>query len=402
MSGALSGHLETATEHQPRVRAGLVAALERGPAHAYLFHGPAGTGKRATARAFAAELMARDSAPDAAEEARRRALMDPSPHPDLAWLRPDGARHRVELIRERVIRAATRHAFEGGAKVFVIESAEAMGAEGQNALLKTLEEPPGGAYLILMSTGPEGVLATVRSRCQLLEFRALPPAVVEARLRAELATPGAAGAETGAAAGEPVADATIRAACRLAGGDEQAARLLLGPVGRQLREGAERLAAAGLAAVAHAEPAAPAAAQEAEPWAVLLKAAEAAGKQAEQQAEERIDREAEFGLKLSKTESGQAVRRESRRARTELLDLGLQLSAAWLRDLAAVAAGAEDVVHNTDRLEALREQAGRASLGQLREAAELVGDHRRRLRLNVSEELTLEALDSRLRRRLAA
>src|SRR5437764_454160 len=86
--------LADATRHQPRARATLAAALAS-PGHAYIFRGPPGSGKAAAARAFAAELLAMD-APDP-EDARRRALLDPSPHPDLVWLRPPGG--DVELAR---------------------------------------------------------------------------------------------------------------------------------------------------------------------------------------------------------------------------------------------------------------------------------------------------------------
>ena len=82
-----------ATEHQPAAGAALAAALGS-PTHAYLLTGPPGSGKRAAARAFAAELLA-EGAPDPAD-ARRRALADPSPHPDLVWLEPPGAQHLVE------------------------------------------------------------------------------------------------------------------------------------------------------------------------------------------------------------------------------------------------------------------------------------------------------------------
>ena len=98
--------LTEATEHQPRVRAALGAALESGPSHAYLFRGPPGAGKRAAARAFAAELLAGGA--EDPEDARRRALLDPSPHPDLVWLAPSGAQHLVDprRTRERVLRTA--------------------------------------------------------------------------------------------------------------------------------------------------------------------------------------------------------------------------------------------------------------------------------------------------------
>src|SRR5690349_22394232 len=111
-----------ATEHQARARVALSAALESGPSHAYLFRGPRGAGKRAAARALAAEILA-TGAPDP-EDARRRALLDPSPHPDLVWLAPRGAQHLVEEVRERVIRASAYRPFEGSKRVFVIDAAE--------------------------------------------------------------------------------------------------------------------------------------------------------------------------------------------------------------------------------------------------------------------------------------
>src|ERR1700742_2744239 len=132
--------LEAATEHQPRARAALTAALAAGPSHAYLFRGPRGSGKRAAARALAAEILAGEA--EDPDDVRRRALLDPSPHPDLVWLTPRGAQHLVEEVRERVIRAAAYRPFEGRSRGFVVEAAEALRDESQNALLKTLEEPP--------------------------------------------------------------------------------------------------------------------------------------------------------------------------------------------------------------------------------------------------------------------
>src|SRR6476661_790727 len=174
----MSTALAEATEHQGRVRVALTAALASGPSHAYLFRGPRGAGKRAAARAFAAEILATGA--DDPDDARRRAMLDPSPHPDLVWLAPSGAQHLVEAVRERVIRAASYRPFEGERRVFVVEAAEAMRDESQNALLKTLEEPPGFAHLILLSSEPEALLETVSSRCQIVDFAALPTEAVEA------------------------------------------------------------------------------------------------------------------------------------------------------------------------------------------------------------------------------
>ena len=154
-----SAALEEATEHQGRARVALTAGLAHGPSHAYLFRGPRGSGKRAAARAFAAEILA-DGADDP-DDARRRALLDPSPHPDLVWLAPRGAQHMVDEVRERVIRASAYRPFEGEHRVFVVEAAEAMRDESQNALLKTLEEPPSFVHLILLTSEPDGLLETI-------------------------------------------------------------------------------------------------------------------------------------------------------------------------------------------------------------------------------------------------
>src|ERR1700743_353171 len=171
-----SATLGERTEHQGRARVALTAGLAHGPSHAYLFRGPRGAGKRAAARAFAAEIAAAGAAdPD---DARRRALLDPSPHPDLVWLAPRGAQHMVDEVRERVIRDSVYRAFDGEHRVFVSEPAEAMRDESQNALLKTLEEPPSYVHMTLLTSEPDGLLETIASGCHPGAFPRPPPARV--------------------------------------------------------------------------------------------------------------------------------------------------------------------------------------------------------------------------------
>jgi DNA polymerase III subunit delta' len=358
--------LADATRHQPRARATLVAALAS-PGHAYLFRGPRGAGKAAAARAFAAELLA-EGATDP-EDARRRALLDPSPHPDLAWLRPPGAQHLVDDVRESVIRASSLSPAEGGRRVFVIEEAEDLRDESQNALLKTLEEPAPFAHLILICSEPELLAETILSRCAPVEFGPLAPdAVLEAL-----------------GVGEEAA-----AAARLSGGDVELARLLLGERGTALRATAEA------AARAARSPNAPS-----EPWRALLDAASEAGQEAGAAEERRLLEEAETTARSGRKgkltrEAIEQVKRTERRARTQALDLALALCCAWYRDLAAIASGADDVVLNADRREQLAEDAEGLDAASARAAVEWVLDTRRRLRVNVSEELALEALWLRL------
>jgi DNA polymerase III subunit delta' len=366
MVGSKSEALAEATEHQARARVALSAALAAEPTHAYLFRGPRGSGKRAAARAFAAEVLAAASADP--EDARRRALLDPSPHPDLVWLAPRGAQHMVEEVRERVIRASAYRPFEGGKRVFVVEAAEAMRDESQNALLKTLEEPPAFAHLILLSSDPEALLETVASRCQPVDFAPLPAEVLERELSGE-----GAGPEEGAAA------------ARLAGGDLERARLLLSEEGRALRADAERCVAAAIEGKCGGAP-----------WRGLLDRAQSAGADVEAAAREALEEEAKAGVKRSAKEITDAAKRAGRRRRTEILELGFELCALWLRDLAAVGVGAEEVAYNRDRLEPLGAQAERVEAVRARRGAELVEEARRGLELNVSEELALEALFFRL------
>src|SRR3954454_2217471 len=109
-------------ERHPHARSILTAAAPPAgaPSHAYLFHGPAGAGKRDAARAFAAELLA-DGAADPAN-ARRRAIG--GVHPDLRWVTRRGAAEMlVQDIAEPVVAAATRTPFEARRRVFVIEGA---------------------------------------------------------------------------------------------------------------------------------------------------------------------------------------------------------------------------------------------------------------------------------------
>jgi DNA polymerase-3 subunit delta' len=365
--------LREATEHQPAARAALVAALAE-PLHAYLLAGPPGSGKRQATRAFAAELLAAGSRdPD---DVRRRALADPSPHPDLVWLAPEGTQHLVEEVRRRVITAAAYRPFEAERRAFVIEAADAMADESQNALLKTLEEPAPYVHLMLITSEPAALLETVRSRCQPVRFAPLPDDAVEARL-VEL---GLGGDEL-----------ERRAAARLAVGDSERAAFLLDADGRELRAAAEAcVAGARAGSLADA------------PWTRVLGAAEAAGAQAGEAAQARL---AALGGEVEGSGSGsgrrdreasEAAKRAARRARTEALDLGLGLIAAWLRDLAAIAEGADALVLNVDRVAELEAIATDLDPRRGRRGAELAMETRRHLQVNVGEELALEALAFRL------
>jgi DNA polymerase-3 subunit delta' len=367
--GQLPETIENATAEQPGARAALAAALGAGPAHAYAFVGPTGSGKRAAARAFAAELLAAGAVDP--EDARRRALADPSPHPDLTWLRPPGNQHLVEDVRRELIGAVAYRPFEGERRVFVVEAADAMAEESQNALLKTLEEPPAYAHLLLVTAEPAALLDTVRSRCAPVAFAPLAPAALERRLAAELPD-------------RPAPERSALAA--LAGGDLGLARLLGSPDGERLRAGSEAAARAAVKGNLAERP-----------WADVLELAAAEGeRRAEAVREAAAERAAELGegrdAARAKRDGEEAAKRAERRARTEAVDLSLALVACWYVDLAAIGEGAGEAVRNADRSEELAIDARRVDPLAARRAAELAMDARQRLRVNVNEGLALDAL----------
>ena len=147
----------------------LRAALADGPAHAYLFHGPPGVGKRAAAQAFAAELLGGSD----------RALRNS--HPDVYVLVPVGDQIRIDEIRE-LRRDLHMRPFEADRRVYVIHGADTMNEDAADALLKDLEEPPPYAVIVLVATDIGPLPETIRSRCQLVPFRRLSERAIRAEL----------------------------------------------------------------------------------------------------------------------------------------------------------------------------------------------------------------------------
>src|SRR5258708_6986904 len=101
-----------------------------------------------------------------------------SEHADVAMVRPHKQIIRVKPMRE-LEREANFRPFEGAARVFIVEDADYMNEGASNALLKTLEEPPPTSHLILTTSNPTALLATIRSRCQIIRFAPIPTAEVE-------------------------------------------------------------------------------------------------------------------------------------------------------------------------------------------------------------------------------
>ena len=145
--------------------------------HAWLLAGPSGIGKINLALVFADRLLSGRSGgappealePSAAGRAMATRHAPQDRHADLHWLFCEGNRKTVGIQQVRnVIETLERSSYQGGAKVVIVEVAEALTIAASNALLKTLEEPTRNTYLLLVSHQPGRIASTIRSRCQIL------------------------------------------------------------------------------------------------------------------------------------------------------------------------------------------------------------------------------------------
>lgn len=169
--------------------------------HAWLIAGPAGLGKLNLSLVFADRLLrghvGSQEPPELSAAAALEAMSDRHKpvdhHPDLHWLFPEEDKRSISIEQVRdALESLALKGHQGGAKVLLIEPAEAMTAAAANALLKSLEEPPGQTYMLLVSEQPGRLPSTIRSRCQtLLVHGAKADAVADrgpaAGSRAELA-----------------------------------------------------------------------------------------------------------------------------------------------------------------------------------------------------------------------
>lgn len=149
--------------------------------HAYLLAGPEGVGKRSFAEAAARFINCEVEGDDACGICRACRMIAAKQHPDVLHVEPSGRWIKIEQVRELHSRTRFRP-HEGRRRVVIIDPADAMRDEAANALLKTLEEPGGDTLFFVVTSSPQRLLSTVRSRCQPLRFGRLSDDDVEALL----------------------------------------------------------------------------------------------------------------------------------------------------------------------------------------------------------------------------
>ena len=329
----------------------LDAALREGPAHAYLFHGPPGVGKREVARTFARSLLGTER----------------EFHPDLYELDALGEMIRIDAIRE-LRRDLHMRPFEADRRVYLIQRAHLLNEDAADALLKDLEEPPSYAVIVLIADDLGPLPETLRSRCQLIPFGRL-----SARAVGELV-----------AARAPLLDEESRATLvRVAAGRLDRLERLLDPSSVERRDVLIEQARA-----VYRDPGF----EPSDAAAALVAGAQARGAEARDIEEARIK-----DLDLTARELDQRLKRAARGAEREELLAQLEELGAWYRDLVAVAVGAEQAAIHLDKLDALREDATRERLVGAERAAEAVRETWRRLEeFNLAPQLAFESLFIRI------
>jgi DNA polymerase-3 subunit delta' len=165
---------------QERAVAQLCRSIERGRVpHAYLFSGPPGAPMLDAALALALALSCERAPGDGCEGEPATmcvacAKIMAGIHPDVVTLAREGAAQIVpiESVRNQVIARIAFPPHEGAIRMFIVEEATSLAPPAANALLKTLEEPPGRTLFVLCTTAPDQLLPTIRSRCQRVRFAA--------------------------------------------------------------------------------------------------------------------------------------------------------------------------------------------------------------------------------------
>lgn len=342
----------------------LRAALASGRvSHAYLFHGPEGTGRSLAAFEFARAINCGADRPDAeggypgdacgACLSCRR--MEHGTHPDFHVLdlgTKGGESVGIEQVRQLIGDVSLRPT-AGRRKVYVIPAANRLSPPAAHTILKTLEEPPPYVTLILVTPEVSEMLPTVISRCQLVRFRPLPDEVLESLM-----------VEQG------VEESLAREVTHIAGGSVgRALELALAPEALERRRELFALLRHTLSA----------------PWPQALRIAEDLQRLGAPPKSPR-------GAKAAASEENGDEAEPPRSTKFGLTDV-LDQSAGWFRDLLALQSGAPvELLQNPDQASHLEKLAGHVPAGYLLEALDALQEARRVIDRNANPRLVLEVL----------
>ena len=167
------GHEQIKEHFQNAVRTGSVS-------HAYILSGEAGMGRKSLANAFALSLLCEKGLPDPCMKCHACRQVLSGNHPDLIYVTHEKpASIGVDDIRRQINDTILIRPYSSYYKIYIVDEAEKMTVQAQNALLKTIEEPPSYGIILLLATNPDVFLPTILSRCVQLKLRPLKDSTVK-------------------------------------------------------------------------------------------------------------------------------------------------------------------------------------------------------------------------------
>ncbi|MCM1190187.1 MAG: DNA polymerase III subunit delta' [bacterium] len=176
---------------QEQIKEHLTNAISAGKiSHAYIINGEKSSGKEFIARVFAMALQCEKGGPEPCQECRSCKQALSNNHPDIIRVmheKPNTV--SVDDIRAQVNNDVAIKPYSSPHKVYIISEAEKMTVQAQNALLKTLEEPPEYAVILLLTANVDSLLPTILSRCVVLNMKPVPDALVKKYLMEQLKVP---------------------------------------------------------------------------------------------------------------------------------------------------------------------------------------------------------------------
>ena len=166
------------------------AVREDKVSHAYILNGERGAGKKMLANLFAATLLCEKGGPDPCNECHSCRQAESGNHPDIIKVtheKPNSI--SVDDIREQVNNTIMIKPYQGTYKVYIIPQADMMTPQAQNALLKTIEEPPEYAVIMLLTENADTLLSTINSRCVMLKLRNIKDTLIKKYLMETMQVP---------------------------------------------------------------------------------------------------------------------------------------------------------------------------------------------------------------------